>query len=151
MTDTEKQLYEYSDTKKRIAELERQLDELKAKQESQYDRLLGAKPPKEIKTSGGSLYDPVVDAVAQLVDVYARRINDVAFKFMLARNKLNIIEDIIDKAELTEMELRYVQLRYFDRLPAWKVAQALHLCEKQAYNYRRSALEKIEGLFTYQK
>lgn len=144
MTETEKQLYEYNDTKKRIAELERQLDELKAKQESQYDRLLGAKPPKEIKTSGGSLYDPVVDAVAQLVDVYAGRIRRVANELQEAMDKLAHIEDMVKAAELSEIESRYVRMRYFEGMPVWKIETELSCSPVSTYRIKNAAIEKMK-------
>jgi hypothetical protein len=143
MTDTEKTLYEYSDTKRRIRELELQLDELEAKKAGVYDKLLGVKPPKDVRVSGGLSYDPVVDAVAQLVDVYAKRIRNVAGQLGEAHGKLAWIEELVRAAGLSEIEQRYVRLRYFDGLPVWKVAQELHFCEKQAFNYKRAALGKI--------
>lgn len=45
MTATEKQLYEYSDTKRRIRDLEKQIDDLEAKKAGVYDMLLDVKPP----------------------------------------------------------------------------------------------------------
>jgi hypothetical protein len=143
MTDTEKLLYEYPGIKRRIRELEQQIDDLEAKKAGVYDKLLGVKPPKDVRVSGGPLYDPVVDAVVQLVDVYAERIKRIASDLAAAHGKLAKIEDLVNRAGLNEIEERCVRLRYFDGLPAWKVAQAVGYSDSQARAYKSVALKKI--------
>lgn len=130
MTDVEKLMREYGGTKQRIKELELQITELEAKKEGIYDKLLSAKPPKADRVQGGPLYDPVVDAVAKLVDVYAERIRKLSVDLAAAHGKLAQIENLVNEAGLTETELRYVRLRYFEDTAAWKVAQEMGYCDR---------------------
>jgi cell division protein ZapA (FtsZ GTPase activity inhibitor) len=143
MTSVEIILWDYSNTKRRVRELELQIDELQAKKQGIYDKLLTPKPPRSEHVAGGPDFDPVVEAVAKLVDVYVARIRGVTRQLEEANEKLAKIEALVNTAELTEIELRYVHLRYFDGMPAWKVAQKLSLSESRARDYKVCALEKI--------
>lgn len=143
MTEVERFLSEYGDAKKRVCELEVQIEELEAKKDAVYDRLLSPTPPRSERVTGGPLYEPIIEAVAQLVDVYVGRIRRVTLELAEANAKLAKIEDLVNQAELTEIELRYVRFRYFDGLPAWKVAQQLGFTESRARDYKTYALRKI--------
>lgn len=142
MTQVEMLLYEYNHVKKRISELEMQIEELTVKKEAIYDKLLEPRTIKD-RVTGGPFIDPVVDAVVKLVDVYAERIRRVTGDLAAANRKLAQIEALVDQADLSETERRYVQLRYFKRMPAWKVAQEIGYVESTARGYKQNALNKM--------
>jgi uncharacterized protein involved in exopolysaccharide biosynthesis len=139
---TERLLREYGGTKRRIAGLEEQIGELRARKEAQYDKLLMVKP-REVRVSGGPLSDPVVDVVAEIVDVYEKRIKRIAGELREAMDKLAGIEDVVRRAALTETEQLYVRLRYFEGLPAWKVAQRMGYSKEGAFKHKCGAMRKI--------
>lgn len=143
MTDVERMLREHGGIQQRIKELEQQITEIEAKKEGVYDKLLRGKVPKGDRIRGGPFYDPVVEAVAKLVDVYAERIRKLSADLAAEHGKLAKIEDVVNRAELTETELRYVRLRYFERLPAWKVAQESAYSERAVRRIKISVLQKM--------
>lgn len=144
MTDIEKFLCEYSDTKKQIKNLELELEEIESKKNAQYDKLLRVKEFKLDRITGGQDYDPVIEAVSKLVDVYATRENKIADDLKAAMGKLALIEDVVNKAKLSETELRYVRLRYFENMKVWQVAQKIGYSERWSLKYKLSAFEKLE-------
>ncbi len=144
MTDIERRLSEYPRIKQRIRELELQIEELKAKRDSIYDDMLRGVAPEKDRVTGGPLYDPVVQAVTRLVDVYAERIRKVSADLAAAYGKLAQLEDMVNGSGLSETEQRYVRLRYFDGMAAWKVAQKIGYSERGARNIKDAILEKIQ-------
>ncbi len=143
MTEIERQLSEYPRVKQRIRELELQIDELKAKRDSIYDDMLRGVAPEKDRVTGGPLYDPVVQAVAQLVDVYAERIRKLSADLAAAYGKLAQIEDMVNGAGLSEVELRYVRLRYFEGAAAEKVAQIIGYSIPHMVRIRTRTLKKM--------
>lgn len=143
MTDIERFLYEYKGAQNRINELELQLESIEAKKEAQYDKLLGVKQLKHDRISSGPLYNPVVEAVSKLVDVYAKRAKKIARDLDAANGKMAFIEDTVNRAGLSEIGIRYVRLRYFEGLRARQVAKELGYSESRILDYKRLALKKI--------
>ena len=141
MTETEMFLYGYSDAKKRVLELELQIEELEDKRDAIYDKLLT--PLLKEHVQGGPMFDPVVGAVEQLVDVYVERIRRVAGDLREASEKLAVIEALVNQAALTEIERRYVRLRYLDGLPAWRVSQHIGYCDRQGTRIKDRVIEKM--------
>lgn len=143
MIDIERFLKEYTYTKRRIHELELDLKEIEAKRNAQYDKLLRVKEIQHDKITGGPNYDPVVEAVSKLVDVYGKRQKRVADDLEAVMSKLSFIEDTVNKAGLSEEELRYVRLRYFMGLKVKEVAKQMVYSERQLCIYKCNAIAKI--------
>jgi DNA-directed RNA polymerase specialized sigma subunit len=147
MTDIERFLCEYRGVKNRIRELEHDLDGIKAKKQAQYDKLLETKKLKHDRITGGVMYDPVIEAVSKLVDVYAQREKRIADELSAANGKLAYIEDIVTQAGLNEIERMYIKLRYWDGLKAWRVAQEIRYSERQTLRCKADALKKINQAY----
>ena len=143
MNDIERFLFEYRGVQNRICDLELKLKEIQAKKDAQYDKMLKIRKLKPERIRGGPEVDPVVEAVAKLVDVYAEREKKIAGDLSAANGKLHFIEDTVEAAGLCEEELRYVRLRYFEGLKAWKVAQEIGYSDSRARDYKKGALAKI--------
>jgi DNA-directed RNA polymerase specialized sigma subunit len=143
MTDIERFLCEYRGVKNRIRELEHDLDEIKAKKQAQYDKLLETKKLKHDRITGGVMYDPVIEVVSKLVDVYAQREKRIADELSAANGKLAYIEDIVTQAGLNEIERRCIKLRYWEGLKFWVVAREMNSSERTVYRIRDAALEKL--------
>ena len=149
MTDIERFLYEYRGVKNRIRELECELEEIQAKKQAQYDKLLKAQRIKPERIRGGPEVDPVVEAVAKLVDVYAEREKKIADDLKEANGKLAFIEDTVNGAGLSEIELRYVRLRYFEGLKIKQLAKDTFASKRTIYRIRDDVLEKLARFGTF--
>lgn len=146
MTAGETMLYEYSDLKRRIRELEAQLNELIAKKEGVCGRIMEVRPQCISPVLANEPSDPVADAAENLSCTYTQRIDHIAKDLSKANSKLSFIEDVIDGAKLNEIEMRYVQLRYFERMPVWKVEQKIGYSERQTRRFKETLLSKIGAL-----
>ena len=144
MTDIERILQEYCGVKRRIKDLELQLAEIEEKKAAEYDKLLKVKRLKADKVRGGPKHDPIVDAVSRLVDNYAARQKKIAENMAAANGKLAFIEDIVAAAGLSEIEFRYVQLRYYKGVGYSETAKSLYCSPRTCDRIRQRTIEKVE-------
>lgn len=142
MTNIEKELCQYNDTKKHIRDLEFQLDDLLAKKKASLNKILRCKDSQQ-KDSGQ--YGAAVDIASKFADVYQKRAQRIAEALQSAFEKLDAIEEMLSCCGLCETEQEYVRLRYFKGLPLWRVEQELGYSERHTRRIRQRLLEKLEA------
>ena len=150
MTEAEKLFDEYSRIQNNIRGLQLELDKAEDDRDKEYERALRCS--HFTSTIGKTLYDdtgrsgdPVGNIVVQICDLFASRVLNVYIRLEAELAKEKQIQDIIEKAELNSMEMEYVRLRLERGKKAWKAAaQKLNYSESRVFDFRRSALNKIE-------
>ncbi len=144
MTDTEIYLYKYLDAKKEIARLLNDLDGVKARYESAYERpnmatnysLARVKKPAEMSV--------VERTVILIVDGLRAEVEAVEGKLKEARYTIDMIEHTVKLAGLDGREREYVRLRYFEGRSAESTAIKMGISERTRDGVRNSALGKLD-------
>lgn len=146
MQDIERKLYQYQDCKRRIAEIENRMQEIRAKHDSVAEWALRSPRLNDVKVQVGQQKDSVVDAVIRMVDVYGAQYDILREEWVDADYIMRDVQRIVDAAGLTEAERRYAELRYFEGRTPKQIARDMDYSDSWLRDIKNSALEKIQSV-----
>ena len=140
--EIEKLLYEYGEIAGKIKKLR---DELQSELESRKDilNLLKANVITDAPRVSGGVSDPVYQAVAKAVDVFAEQIERLRVEIEGLNKKRDFVEELLKGLDWTERKI--VELRYFQGCNWEVVARKSNYSINQCLNIRNSVIKKIAG------
>lgn len=143
MQDLERKLYEYGENRRRIEKIEREVQRQIEKKDAFAERMLSGPRYTDVRVDGGTMADPVLDTVQIIVDAYWPHIQSLFTQIADLKALMIEVDLLMDRAELTEPERQYIELRYFTRKSHSGTASDMGYCEEQARRHKNSAFEKM--------
>ena len=80
-----------------------------------------------------------------MIDVYGVRLDAIRSEITDIFYHIDEIESMVNGAGLTEAEMQYVKLRYFNGLRVSQTAASMDYSESQVLRIKRSAIKKMTG------
>ena len=136
-------LQQYRFLNRRIHEYELELMELKRKQENRALDFLRPRVLDGIWAKSNSDADKVGEAVAMVIDVYAKRMMRISRKIKEIFKQMAQIEAIVDNAGLNDIEYYLIKQRYFEGENMSFIAVDIGYSERGAREIKYRALKKI--------
>lgn len=141
--DIEKGLYQYAGHQRRLKELREQADEILEQHNTLLDGLLKSPCLEDVRVQGGFTSDSVFSAVQKMIDVYGVRLDAIRSEITDIFYHIDEIESMVNGAGLTEAEMQYVKLRYFEGLQPKQISLETNYCDGYLRKLKKRALSKI--------
>ena len=146
MQDIENKLYQYAGYQRRLKELQEQADEILGQHNTLLDGLLKSPCLKDVRVQGGFTSDPVFAAVQKMIDVYGVRLDAIRSEITDIFYHIDEIESMVNGAGLTEAEMQYVKLRYFEGLQPKRICFEMNYSDSWLRDIKKAALRKIQAV-----
>ena len=144
--DIEKKLYDYARFQRRLKELREQANEILAQHNTLLDGLLKRPSMEDVRVQGGFTSDPVFAAVQKIIDEYGTRLDVIRNEITDIFYHIDEIEKMVSDAGLSEIERKYVQLRYFEGMQPKRISIEMDYCDGYLREIKKSALLKITAV-----